>query len=160
MLATAYTLSCLCDLLPCCQIASEQHFIHLWQIAIRAVESEQTKLDQVLKLLGYLHQHFSQVADPQVREVMLNGLEMRFAAYDQPVLLMAYLLNPQRRNNFLNTECRFASWRNAMKLVEVLWERLFPDTPEPHTSIVDQFLSYWNKEDPFDEGKSCHTDGL
>lgn len=42
-----------------------------------------------------------------------------------------------------------------MKLVEVLWERLFPDAPEPKTSIVDQFLCYWNKEDPFDEGSNC-----
>lgn len=94
MLATAYTLSCLCELLPCCKIATEQQHICLLQIATRGVESEQTKLDQVLKLLGHLHQHFSEVADPQVREVKLNGLERIFAAYDQPVLVMAYLLNP------------------------------------------------------------------
>lgn len=34
-------------------------------IAVRAVESEQTKLDRVLKLLGYLHQHFSGTLIPK-----------------------------------------------------------------------------------------------
>ena len=70
------------------------------QIAVRAVESEQTKLDRVLKLLGFLHQHFSGVADAQVRQVMLDGLEKRFADYDQPALVISYMLNPRGGGSF------------------------------------------------------------
>ncbi|KAL3134528.1 hypothetical protein ABBQ38_006376 [Trebouxia sp. C0009 RCD-2024] len=63
-------------------------------IAVRAVECEQTKLDRVFKLLGYLYQHFLQVGDEKVKKVMLHGLEKRFSDYDQPALLIAYMLNP------------------------------------------------------------------
>ncbi|DBA97274.1 TPA: hypothetical protein ACH3X1_015019 [Trebouxia sp. C0004] len=42
-------------------------------IAVRAVQSEQTKLEQVFKLLGYLHQHFVQVDGDKVKRVMLKG---------------------------------------------------------------------------------------
>ena len=39
----------------------------LLQIAVRTVESDQSRLDQVVKMLGYLHQHFSGVADAEVK---------------------------------------------------------------------------------------------
>ncbi|KAA6419296.1 MAG: hypothetical protein FRX49_10695 [Trebouxia sp. A1-2] len=121
-------------------------------IAVRAVESEQTKLDRVLKLLGFLHQHFSGVLDGQVKKVMLDGLEKRFADYDQPALLIAYMLNPQRQQQFLNPNCDFVSWRNAVILVELLYIRFFPDaTDASKSAVANQFLSYINKEDPFDE---------
>ena len=82
---------------------------------------------------------------------MLEGLETRFADYDQPVLLIAYLLNPLRRRDFLNPECRFATWRNAMVLVEVLYHRFFPDVKDG-SAVVEQFLQYMNEEAPFDQG--------
>ncbi|KAL0039053.1 hypothetical protein WJX77_006500 [Trebouxia sp. C0004] len=53
-------------------------------IAVRTVESDQTRLDQVMKMLGYLHQHFSGVADAEVKRVMLAGLEMRALLMQQP----------------------------------------------------------------------------
>ncbi|KAL0021280.1 hypothetical protein WJX79_007403 [Trebouxia sp. C0005] len=91
-------------------------------IAVRAVESEQTKLDRVLKLLGFLHQHFSGVLDGQ------------------------------RQQQFLNPNCDFVSWRNAVILVELLYIRFFPDaTDASKSAVANQFLSYINKEDPFDE---------
>ncbi|DBA82624.1 TPA: hypothetical protein ACH3X1_006872 [Trebouxia sp. C0004] len=124
------------------------------QIAVRAVESEQTKLDRVLKLLGFLHQHFSGVLDAQVRQFMLDGLENRFADYDQPALVIAYMLNPNRQQLFLNPNCDLVSWRNAVILVEVLYIRFFPDATEASKSVVaDQFLAYINHADPFDDSK-------
>lgn len=131
----------------------------LIQIAVRAVESEQTKLDRVLKLLGFLHQHFSEgVVDAEVKRVMLGGLEYRFAKYDQPPLLVAYILNPHRHRAFLNPDCSFVSRRNILMLVELLYHRFFPDEPVEDSPVVDQFLAYWNKVEPFDERKSAVPD--
>ena len=121
------------------------------QIAVRAVESEQTKLDRVMALVGFLHQHFNAVTDQKVKKVMLDGLEMRWADYDQPALLMAYMLNPQRKTNFLNPQCQFASVRNALQLVESLYLRLIPNA-QADSPIMDQFLAYMNREGIFDEG--------
>ncbi|DBA73612.1 hypothetical protein WJX77_002053 [Trebouxia sp. C0004] len=110
-------------------------------IAVRAVESEQTKLDRVLKLLGYLHQHFSGVLDAKVRQVMLDGSEKRFAEYDQPALLIACMLNPQRQQLFLDPSCDFVSWRNAVILVETQG-CFFPDAAEALKAVVaDQILA-------------------
>lgn len=54
---------------PCTAVARDL------QIVVKAVESEQTKLDQKFKLLGYLYQHFVQVDDDKVKRVMPQGLE-------------------------------------------------------------------------------------
>ena len=131
------------------------------QIAVRAMESEQTKLDRVFKLLGYLYQHFSQVDDDKVKRVMLQGLETRFKDYDQPAMLIAYMLNPQRQTAFLNPVCNFVTVRNAVQLVELLYLRFFPGEAEAEAQaqatgqagIADQFIAYINKEPPFDESK-------
>ena len=132
------------------------------QIAVKAVESEQTKLDQVFKLLGYLYQHFMQVDDDKVKRVMLQGLEARFSDYDQPAMLIAYMLNPHRQTAFLNPACSFVTTRNAVQLVELLYLRFFPKEAEAQAEargeagIADQFIAYINKEAPFDDNK-CTT---
>lgn len=102
------------------------------QIAVKAVESEQTKLDKVFKLLGCLYQHFLRVDDDKVKQVMLQGLETRFKAYDQPAMLIAYMLNPHRQSAFLNPVCNFVATRNAVQLVEILYLRFFPKEAEAH----------------------------
>ncbi|KAL3130245.1 hypothetical protein ABBQ38_008542 [Trebouxia sp. C0009 RCD-2024] len=120
-------------------------------IAVKAVESEQTKLDLVCKLLGYLYQHFMQVEDDKVKRVMLEGLETRFSAYDQPAMLIAYMLNPHRQTAFLNPLCSFVTTRNAVQLVEVLYLRFLPKEAEAQaeTGIADQSIAYITEETPF-----------
>ena len=115
------------------------------------MESEQTRLDQVVKMIGYLQQHFSGVADADIKRVMLDGLEKRFADYDQPALFLSYILNPQRQMAFLNPECPLVQWRNLVKLVDVQYHRFFPEA-QKDTGIADQFLQYLNHEGPFEEG--------
>ena len=132
------------------------------QIAVRAVECEQTKLDRVFKLLGYLYQHFLQVGDEKFKKVMLHGLEKRFSNYDQPALLIAYMLNPHRQAAFLNPACSFVSTRNAVQHVEILFWRFFPGEAETQAQangeagFADQFIAYMNKESTFDES-NCTT---
>ena len=140
---------------PCTAIACDL------QIAVKAVESEQTKLDKVFKLLGFLYQHFVHVGDDKVKKVMLQGLETRFKAYDQPAMLIAYMLNPQRQTAFLNPLCNLVATRNAVQLVEILYLCFFPKEAEAEAQaqakgeagIADQFIAYMNKEAPFDESK-------
>lgn len=43
-------------------------------------------------------------------------------------------------------------------LVELLYHRFFPDEPVEDSPVVDQFLAYWNKVEPFDERKSAVPD--
>jgi len=43
----------------------------------------------LIYLLGYLFQHFSQVGDDKVKQVMLHGIKKRFSNYDQPAMLIA-----------------------------------------------------------------------
>ena len=96
--------------------------------------------------------------DAEVTRVMLGGLEYRFAKYDQPPLLVAYILNPYRHRAFLNPDCSFVSRRNILMLVELLYHRFFPDDPVGASPVVVQFLAYWNKIEPFDERKSAVAD--
>ena len=99
------------------------------------------------------------VDDDKVKKVMLQGLETRFKEYDQPAMLIAYMLNPQRQTAFLNPVCNFVTTRKAVQLVEILYLRFFPKEAEAEAQakgeagIADQFIAYMNKETQFDESK-------
>ncbi|KAL3130247.1 hypothetical protein ABBQ38_008544 [Trebouxia sp. C0009 RCD-2024] len=86
-----------------------------------------------------------------VKRVMLEGLETRFSAYDQPAMLIAYMLNPHRQTAFLNPLCSFVTTRNAVQLVEVLYLRFLPKEAEAQaeTGIADQSIAYITEETPF-----------
>ena len=65
------------------------------------------------------------VIDLIVQQVMLDGLENRFAEYNQPALLITHMLNPHRQQNLLNADCDYVSWRNVVILVAIPY-RCFP----------------------------------
>ncbi len=70
------------------------------------------------------------MGDNKVKQVMLHGIEQSFSKYDQPAMLIAYMLNPKRQTAFLNPACSFVSTRNAVQFVEILYERFFPEETE------------------------------
>lgn len=95
------------------------------QIATKALESDAATLDLVLTMLGHLYKHVSQIADSRVREIMMSSLEDRWQSYDQRIYILAYILNPARHLQHLNSTCEFVSLTNVACLMEDVYEELF-----------------------------------
>lgn len=109
------------------------------QIATKALESDAATLDLVLTMLGHLYKHVSQIADSRVREIMMSSLEDRWQSYDQRIYILAYILNPARHLQHLNSTCEFVSLTNVACLMEDVYEELFG---EASATLTDQFISY------------------
>ena len=122
------------------------------QIAIRGVQGDDARLDRVFKLCGGLYMHFQSISDPVLRVALTAGLARRFAAYDQPVLLMTFMLKSARRDEFLNQDCKFVSWPNACALAEELYQRFYPGASSEAAGT--QLLAYYNKYNPFTPSES------
>ena len=108
-------------------------------------------LDLVFIMLGHVSRHCSQIKDDKVRAVMTASLEDRWQSYDQPLYLLAYFLNPARRNKHLSAACDLVSVANVACLLEEVYEQLL-GTPPP--DLADQFVDYMSGgQRPFTTGK-------
>lgn len=124
------------------------------------MEGDDARLDRVFKLCGSLYKHFNGITSPAIRTALLAGLERRFAAYDQPVMLITYMLNPARCDKHLNQDCDFVSWANALQLVEQLYLRFYDGDTDGAAKAVDQFLNYQSTTKPFTKSKSLHEEDI
>jgi len=123
------------------------------QIACKALESDAATLDLVLTMMGHLYHHCNQIADAQVRQLMTAALEDRWQSYDQRIYLLAYILNPARRQKHLNSTCEFVSVTNISCLLEDVYGELFGEVPH---SLTDQFIDYIQGNDkPFTQREFC-----
>ena len=125
--------------------------IAVLQISTKALESDTATMDLVFVMLGYLSKHCNGIEDDKVKEVMTASLEDRWQSYDQPLYLLAYILNPARKRKHLSATCDFVSLGNLACLLEVVYQRLFGTTPP---ELTDQFVEYMTGDKrPFTRGK-------
>ena len=100
--------------------------------------SDSATLDLVLVMLGHLVKHFQQVADSSVGQLMVTALKNRWATHDQELYMLAYVLNPSRRDMLFNANCIMVSWLNLLPMSKLFGEEAAPADGEALTS---EFMS-------------------
>eukprot|EP00611_Tribonema_gayanum_P013282 TRINITY_DN240_c0_g1_i4.p1 TRINITY_DN240_c0_g1~~TRINITY_DN240_c0_g1_i4.p1 ORF type:complete len:602 (-),score=156.97 TRINITY_DN240_c0_g1_i4:75-1880(-) len=121
-------------------------------IAIRAVEGDSATLDTALFMCAAIYQGFGEIADGAVRAVLTAKLETRFAAYNQPAMVLAYYLNPARQDKTpLNTAGALTNTANLVVLAKDLYQQLCRDTADSD-AITEQMLLYSERKEPFQIG--------
>ncbi|KAF5349830.1 hypothetical protein D9757_015258 [Collybiopsis confluens] len=63
-------------------------------LAVNITQKESARPDQVVLAFGGLFLHFSNHSDAKVATAMKKRLEMRWAAFDQPLFIFSLILNP------------------------------------------------------------------
>lgn len=128
------------------------------QIAIRAVESDSATLDLALHMCAAVHQGLGTIQDAELRASLTNKLELRFAQYNQPAMVLAYFLNPARQTRApLNDFGDLTSTANLIILGRDLYAQLFPhSTPADQAAVSEQMLLYIERKKPFQIGKCCN----
>jgi len=106
------------------------------RVALRSVESDSARLDQVLEQYGSLANHFS------YSESMTAALEKRWSKMDQGLFLLAYTLHPARQMQHINQKLAFAFTNNIAQYATELYQRFFGGTEEEGNSVFTQVAEY------------------
>lgn len=88
-------------------------------IAVRVLESDSARLDQVLQQYAHLAAHYNHVPH------MMNSLEKRWAKMDQKLFLVAFVLHPARHFKHINMVLDFAYPRSVAGYAADLYMRVF-----------------------------------
>lgn len=113
------------------------------RVALRSVESDSARLDQVLEQYGSLANHFS------YSESMTAALEKRWSKMDQGLFLLAYTLHPARQMQHINQKLAFAFTNNIAQYATELYQRFFGGTEEEGNSVFTQVAEYLAKRGQF-----------
>jgi len=106
------------------------------RVALRSVEADSARLDQVLEQYGSLANHFS------YSESMTAALEKRWSKMDQGLFLLAYTLHPARQMQHINQKLAFAFTNNIAQYATELYQRFFGGTEEEGNSVFTQVAEY------------------
>lgn len=113
------------------------------RVALRHLESDSARMDQVLEQFGSLANHFS------YSKSMTEAVEMRWSKMDQRLFLLAYALHPARQLQHINPKLAFAFSNNLAQYATELYERFFGSTEAEGTSIFNQMAEYLAKRGQF-----------
>lgn len=114
---------------------------HLEPLAVAAniTQATQSRLDDVLMVLGFLYLQFTSLCDAEdgsAKEAVLASLDKRWAKADQSVFIAAVVLHP----GLMISPFRKEGWNTRAGLYTVfgdLHKRFFPDDPIPPSLSQD-----------------------
>ena len=122
------------------------------RVALRSLESDSARLDQVTEQFGILANHFNYSA------AMTAALEKRWAKMDQKLFLLAYALHPARQLKNINLQLPFAYASNIAEYATELYQRVFGSTEEEDSHIFQQMAEYLGKQGQFAGSVLRYTD--
>lgn len=122
------------------------------RVALKSLESDSARLDQVTEQFGNLANHFSYSA------AMTAALEKHWAKMDQKLFLLAYALHPARQLKHINSQLPFAYTSNIAEYATELYQRLFGSTEEEDSHIFQQMAEYLGKQGQFAGSVPRYTD--
>lgn len=74
-----------------------------YSIAINLLQRDKAHLHKVLHSFGYFVKFWNEYDDPDLGQRMLTRLESRWKEWEQPLLLLSWLLHPKYRMNKFNS---------------------------------------------------------
>ncbi|KAL3158881.1 hypothetical protein ABBQ32_14142 [Trebouxia sp. C0010 RCD-2024] len=113
------------------------------RIAVRVLEADSARLDDVLEQFGRLANHFS------YSTLMTHSLEKRWFKMDHKLFLLAYVLHPARHLQHINPKLEFAYTTSLAQYAKEMYQRLFPCTAEEGTAVYKQMAVYLAKGGAF-----------
>lgn len=123
------------------------------RIALRTVESDSARLDQVMEQYGNLAHHYSGT------DHMMQTIEYRWAKMDQKLFLLAYVLHPARQLQHINQRLPFAYSTSIVDYAIHYYQRFFGVlTAEDEKKLWDETVSYLGKKGVFAKVISKQTD--
>lgn len=100
-------------------------------IASNVTQGDNARLDTVLCTLAHLYHIFSKPSFPEcVRRAVLPSLEKRWANADQPIFILAVVLNPYIRARAFHPNSAYRTPAGLRSLVSDAFQRFFGELPD------------------------------
>ena len=115
---------------------------------LNKLQSDKARLFEVLHALGYFIQYWNQFSDTELGEKMIDRLEKRWNQWEQPLLLLSFMLHPKYRLTYFNTGVDNLSFTTFGRYLTYYYKAWFRKRP---TRLLLDFEDYRHKVVPFDD---------
>lgn len=122
---------------------SAQTHLEPLAIAANATQGDAARLDIVLLTLVNLYRIYNdQVFDANIRRVVHASLEKRWRQADQPIFILAVILNPYLRTRCFAPNSSYRTFATLWKLIDTTYKRVFETTESPNNACRAAFREY------------------
>ena len=114
--------------------------------ALNKLQAENACLYDVLHNFGYFYKIWQEYSDQDLGEKMISRLEKRWFIWEQPLLLISFLLHPEYRDNFFiksDQSISFAQLSEWMIYYFCAWFGRMP------TTLLGELQNYRKQDFPF-----------
>lgn len=134
-------------------------------VAANATQGDAARLDIVLLTLVNLFRVYNnQIYDAGIRRRIHASLERRWRQTDQPIFILAVVLNPELRTRCFAPNSTYRTFAKLWKIVIATYKRIFDTTESPNNEFRTAFREYissqgdWSDENfDLDYHRSCAT---
>jgi hypothetical protein len=131
-------------------------FMEPLTVANLILQKNDTTLADALETFGRLMKSFKSFS-PEYADVgkkIVEKLEARWLIMDQPLFILCYILDPEKRRQNFSTGEMSVSWVFLVRVVNDIYKRLFEKDP---TTLLDEFMRYRSSQFPFDDNDATTT---
>ena len=115
---------------------------------LNKLQSDKARLFELLHALGYFVQFWNQFPDVELGEKMIDRLEKRWNQWEQPLLLLSFMLHPKYRLVYFNPRIENLSFTTLGRYLTYYYKAWFQKRP---TRLLLDFEDYRQKVEPFDD---------
>ena len=110
---------------------------------LNKLQCDKARLFEVLHAIGYFMQFWKCFPDSDLGDQMISRLEKRWSQWEQPLLLLSFVLHPKYRFAYFNNDLSFTSLGRYLTYYYKAWFKKRP------LRLLLEFEDFCQKVEPF-----------
>jgi hypothetical protein len=115
---------------------------------LNKLQCDKARLFEVLHAIGYFVQFWSRFSDSNLGSQMIDRLEKRWDQWEQPLLLLSFMLHPKYRLGYFNSELNNLSYTSLERYLTYYYKAWFKKRPK---RLLLEFEDFRRKVEPFND---------
>ncbi|GBC04385.1 hypothetical protein RclHR1_05650013 [Rhizophagus clarus] len=129
-------------------IEALQEILLPYCVVLNKLQSDKARLFELLHALGYFIQFWNQYSNVELRGKMIERLEKRWYQWEQPLLLLSFMLHPKYRLAYFNSGIENLTFITLGRYLTYYYKAWFQKRP---TRLLLDFEDYCQKIEPFND---------
>jgi len=115
---------------------------------LNKLQSDKARLFELLHALGYFIQFWNQYSDVELGEKMIERLEKRWYQWEQPLLLLSFMLHPKYQLTYFNSRIENLTFTTLGRYLTYYYKAWFQ---KRLIRLLLDFEDYRQKIEPFND---------
>jgi hypothetical protein len=116
---------------------------------LNKLQKDMAQLHEVLHVFAYTMKLFRELSDPDFSTKMIDRLEKRWAQWEQPLLLLSFILHPHYGVETFHKTAQRVTYTDFGQWLNYYYEIWYGTRPK---SILLEFVKFKKGQYPFDQG--------